>query len=924
MKRILLIIVIIFYSLLSFSQYYDSGQDSYKVKWKQIKTSTHKIIFPADMEAKARVYAAYLTLISQHANKTMSVKPKQIPALIHSNTVISNGEVAWAPKRISLFAISPQDNNNQLWEQHLLTHEYRHTLQLSKLNNGFTRFLSVILGEQAVGLVVGLHVPKWFLEGDAVVYETASGLAGRGRNPDFTMPIKAQLVDKKIYSYPKAEFGSYKHFVPDHYALGYQLVAFGREHYGANIWNSTMDKVGKFSFFVNPFSFGIRRATKMPERKFYKCAFTSLQNKFKEQQDTTKQDYITLTKKKKFDFVNYYNPKSYRNGVVAIKTSYNHIPKFVYIDSTGNEKSILSMGYLTDNQYSLSQDFLVWNEKTTSRWEHDNYNNIMLYNLKTKQRTKLTKKQRIFSSSLSPNAKQIVSVEVNKAINWSITIRNTDDGKLLQTFIFDTIQPMYPEWLQNQQKIVFTAVGKGGKALGILDINSKKIKWILQNEQLILSKPQCISNSIIVKGVYNSTTNFFKYNLENETWSLLTNVKYGVGECCVANDSLLFSNYTADGYCLQKKSLNSVKNKTKPQQVHSVLLDTLCKQEQKINFNNADTTNLLVEDYNRGANLLNFHSWAPLAIDANQGSATMGVSAMSQNVTNTSFLTLGMRHNPFKKNNTFYFDFQYKGFYPVFHFNASYLPEKITKQRRKIQAHIPQIYTGLEVPFKTNYRAWQVGVSPFVFYSLDAIYFNRNSYYRNIAMHSLMYGISTYNIRKTSYRQIVPNWGQMLYFYYKHTPFKNDAHQFLARAKLYFPGALHNQSLYFTGTYQQQHSEVFDYVGDKTTARGYALYDNDEKYILTANYTMPLLYPDLNIFQFLYIKRIWTNVFYDYSKLYYKEYNMTLSSVGAEVLFNIHLFRLMVPMQFGIRYARKLETNENYFYPMFKMNFGAI
>ncbi len=41
-------------------------------------------------------------------------------------------------------------------------------------------------------------------------------------------------------------------------------------------------------------------------------------------------------------------------------------------------------------------------------------------------------------------------------------------------------------------------------------------------------------------------------------------------------------------------------------------------------------------------NLFNFHSWAPAFVNVDEGTIAPGVSALSQNLLNTTFLTVGI------------------------------------------------------------------------------------------------------------------------------------------------------------------------------------------------------------------------------------------------------------------------------------------
>ena len=94
---------------------------------------------------------------------------------------------------------------------------------------------------------------------------------------------------------------------------------------------------------------------------------------------------------------------------------------------------------------------------------------------------------------------------------------------------------------------------------------------------------------------------------------------------------------------------------------------------------------------------------------------------------------------------------------------------------------------------------------------------------------------------------------------------------------------------------------------------------------LSADYVMPLIYPDLSIASLLYLKRIRGGVFYDYAEGkgnyyldrmasgntsdYYHNYKEAFSSFGVELLADFHLFRIPYMISAGIQSAWK-DMNE--------------
>ena len=134
------------------------------------------------------------------------------------------------------FSLTPEQNAFELgsmsWPDLLSIHEYRHVEQYNNFNIGLSHTMHILFGENGQALANAAAVPDWFFEGDAVYNETRLSEQGRGRLPLFLNSYKSLYLQHKNYSYMKLRNGSFKSYVPDHYPLGYMLVAYGYEKYG--------------------------------------------------------------------------------------------------------------------------------------------------------------------------------------------------------------------------------------------------------------------------------------------------------------------------------------------------------------------------------------------------------------------------------------------------------------------------------------------------------------------------------------------------------------------------------------------------------------------------------------------------------------------------------------------------------------------
>jgi len=85
--------------------------------------------------------------------------------------------------------------------------------------------------------------------------------------------------------------------------------------------------------------------------------------------------------------------------------------------------------------------------------------------------------------------------------------------------------------------------------------------------------------------------------------------------------------------------------------------------------------------------------------------------------------------------------------------------------------------------------------------------------------------------------------------------------------------------------------------------RGYAAIVGPELTKLSSNYEMPLLYPDLALSQLALVKRVSSNVFYDYGQVADRRFRST----GLEVIFDLGVLHFPMGLRAGVRYARLLD-----------------
>ena len=120
------------------AQFYSTGQEPSSIRWKQIKTKNIRVVFPETNQSQALKYAALLNNNIKASSFGLNAPKSAITVWMHDHSVFANGMVAWAPARMEIYTVPPQDSYAQQWLPQLAAHEYRHVVQLHALDLGLS------------------------------------------------------------------------------------------------------------------------------------------------------------------------------------------------------------------------------------------------------------------------------------------------------------------------------------------------------------------------------------------------------------------------------------------------------------------------------------------------------------------------------------------------------------------------------------------------------------------------------------------------------------------------------------------------------------------------------------------------------------------------------------------------------------------
>ena len=919
-------LLFLFFALAAMSaqgQFYDSGQDSFR-RLSLIKTEHFDVIFPTSEMALGQIYANNLERIYQSGGKTLGWQPRRVPAVLFTSVAYANGEVAWAPRRMNLLTTASPDNYQHVWNQQLALHEFRHVVQTDMLNQGASRFFSVLLGEQYTGLLLGLHVPYWFLEGDAVAYETGASASGRGRTGNFTNQLAAQVAQKGVFSYSKAMFGSYADNVPSRYHLGYQLISYGRQHYGPQIWQNSMERVARHPITLRPFGRGIRETTGLKEVEFYRAALEPLTAG---QKNAAPDNARLLTKPTQRDYTSYYVPQKNAQGkVVALREQLSDILSFVVIDTAkGRVRKITRPGPMNIKHFSTSGNLLVWNQLRYTRWENANHSQIVTYDLESHRKRTLIRRGRYYCSTLSHSATQIASISYTDSARWAVEIHNLD-GTRAAWFQTGNSVPVRIAWSDDDKLLAYIAIEQECKSVSVIDLERQTIDTVLPCINDDISNLLFSGQRLYFTANHNDNTAWYAYNLADSTFGVVAESPFGVGTGSVNGDSLLFTYYTADGFQIAEKQIDNLIQAEMPMVIANGQTQALAEQEQRVVFGSDSVYK--VQRYSRLAHLLNIHSWGPLSVRIDDSEIGPGLTFMSQDALSTSFLTAGYQWLDAESKDDYFIEYRYKGFFPIIGARGDIYKFKTQQETNRGNITVDVLrkrgvaFVQLPMMLKTSVFTTSLTAQASYQYLNTELTYGRAA--GDTTDHTLGYCLYFQSLRRLAHRDLQSRWGIVLRGDYHHYIDKPENHRTAAQAWLYLPGLLANHGITLYGGLQESSRNNLVFNSLVLNPRGYKSVVNTRLTSFMASYSMPLLYPDLSIGSALYIKRIRAKLFYDYAEAVNAGKTKTMHSTGCDLMADFHIYRFSVPIAAGVRYARRLSLNDNYFGFLLSMNFNSM
>lgn len=938
MKKIIgIILILCSLTLQSKAQFYYTGVGSAKIKWNQINTEQYRLLFPEEFSIGAQRYSAILDAAYPWVNYNFKVPIRKIPVILRTESQLSNGYVTWAQKREELVTNAPQNTYALSWAKQVAIHEARHVAQMSVLKTGLTKVATWLLGE--AGISVGLMVvSKWQLEGDATLAETQFAEYGRGLQPNFTLGYRGLAADGKLNfrTLDRWISGSYRYYVPDIYEYGYQIMSAAETHLSPTIWYDVARFSAKYPILVSPRTIYMKRHYNTTFEKFSRRVFAELDSLWRPTY-TIPNSFEVMTAPTKLH-TNYGSPLPYGDKIIATKWDMKKPDRFITIDTaTMREKLFHSLGHVTSRPI-ISGDKLFWTEyKPHPIYEQKNFSVVRSYDLKTNRRDVYDRwGVNYFVTPMPDNRFATITNDLQS--NSYIRIVDSTFKTDLKSYHFSIPTTIHSlTWDDKTSKLYFIALDDNGMWIGSMDENMT-IAEVTAPSVVTVQDLRAEGGKLYFSSIESGKNEIHTIDVATDEQHRQTTSQLGsTSPIAIDSTKILFTAYTPRGWAIARTVTSDsigVKWSRLPQ-------NTLNPVRYKWKVPLADTMNVAVDSsrlkpvkrFRRALRAPNVHSWAPISL---AGSIPLTENSISQLGFGASVLfqsTLSelrgfASYGWVNDMSRFNINAIYSGLPVQMELNAelgggyqmTYMPTGGVSSIIKEEPLKPFVSVSMKfsVPLNLSSGANSRLLQPSITLShYNSRYYNQQD--RDFSSGVLLYNASLYwgDIRTRGFRSLMPRLGytcQATVVGAFHNDFSTI---FAVNAKGYLPGFAQTHSLSFATTTQYQ----FEYNDYKLTSKSLVprgLTNNlaAKNYAaLQANYAMPLAYPEWGWDGTIFLRRIWTEFFYDYSVGgYYHKYPQkglkTLRDYSTGIVINVdnNLLRTL-PNTLSFTFANNSASN---------------
>lgn len=821
MRKYLISILLILASLSGRAQFYSNGSDPGGLRWYSMQTAHYKFIYPEGLDSLARVYGRYMEQFRPALAHTSGYVPggkyrRPTPVVLHAYSGVSNGSVAWAPKRMEFYTLpDPYDPWPISWEKSLSIHESRHLAQMMAGYEGWFRPLGWFLGEMIPGAFAGLFPGPHLLEGDAVVAETALTATGRGRNGDFLNYYHIAFDEGDWRDWYKWRYGSFKRYAPNHYALGYMTVAGARAFYDDP------------QFIADYFHTAARHPLRLFQLKKTLRRDTgeeTLRGSGRAIFEQFHARWIAEAEERKpFISSQVVTPVSawfteYDGGVAAGEDIYiiahgKLTPHSLVRIRGGEVKTLQPFGADTS---PLAWDpvtrRLYWSETVGDlRWEEAGTSRIR-YMAVDEERVRfhdLTTRGRYYNPVPSPDGTRLAALSYPYTGGTRLVVLDATDGRELSCVQAPDGQQFVQVVWQGETAFVVSVTSDEGASL--VRVEDGLLTPLLEPMPVSITGLRAQGDKLIFQSDRTGVNEMYAFDPEHGELTQLTATRYGAGDGFYMGNDLYFTSLSLNGRYLYRAEDLALRGVSWADYHRDPVAEKLSAQEHDAVLADPDTVHFSAPvRYRKVPHIFNVHSWVlPLYVNVDNvqqltsdivnNQVKLGATAIFQNVLGTASGTLGYSWGAAPeggRRHAGHLTLKYNGLFPVFELKANVGDRAAIQYVRRtykdsdMQVELVgfgymkktafDVSLQAYVPFNLSKGGWSAGIVPRISYFISNDLYDKSEVDmtsegnfggeatsrftgytegRNVPMQQMTASLSAYRVQRSAPSLNYPRWG---------------------------------------------------------------------------------------------------------------------------------------------------------------------
>jgi len=725
------------------AQFYLSGTDAGGLRWSRVETANYVVIYPQGNDSLAAVFARNLERVRIPVGQSAGFLPnemysRKMPVLLHTQTAAANGIVTWAPRRLEMLTVPEAYAPEPLLNERLLAvHESRHVAQMQFGAASCFKGWNIVFGQIAPGVISGIYPGRSFLEGDAVLAETALTPSGRGRSADFLEYYRVSAgMQRSFYQW---RYGSLCRYTPDYYATGYIGMAGVRSFYGvpdfAELYFRRIQKHGGWAF--GNIHKTLKEETGSSLRKVYSHTLDSLAAMWAAE-DSLRSPFMPGTRVSGMPkyYTAWTGTAANDDGLLSIRRGLTEAPVLVQIDSKGNERRLRQFAGTTSAlRYSGITGLSYWSEyRRDIRWDMKSFSEIKCIDGEGRVRT-LSSGGRHYNPSPSDTSPLVSVTSYPETGGSEVLLLDALDGSVkAKVNIPDSLQAVESVWAGG--KLYISAISSEG--FGIYAAGDK-LGILLEPAFVKIKQLSSLDGQILFVCDRSGVNELYSLDPSDGELKQLSCTRNGASDFAFSDGYLYYSVPEAESRGVWKTPVDSLPaRKVLWPDAHEFAMSSEVSDAETMRIDwEQDVEVSGPKPYSKAGHLFNFHSWAPLYINYDavesmslssiSSVAGIGATAFWQNVLGSCYGFVGV--NLFGSNWNFYpslhAKFTYTGLFPVFEAGLDFGGRNAAESRYTVDPSGKSSYSKTEyaepffngslrvyVPLSFNSGGWQRGIVP--------------------------------------------------------------------------------------------------------------------------------------------------------------------------------------------------------------------